>query len=103
MAERTLIDCRRGERRCRGGLARAAGDRRAGAAVAVLLEDRLQAAHRLLELALHPAAGAEALEELVGRQLRVGLQREAHAGLAAAGRLELVDAERPDAVELAGA
>src|SRR3954463_3633663 len=40
------------ERRLRRGLARAARDRRALPAAVVLLEDRLQAAHRLAQVAL---------------------------------------------------
>ena len=85
-------------------LARAARERRPRAAAAVLaLEDVAQAAHRLLELALHPAAGAEGLQELVGGGLGLGQQREAHARGARGPLLEVVDAERADAVELAPA
>src|SRR4051794_22342153 len=89
------------ERRAGRGLARAAGDRRALAAAVVLLEDRLQPAHGLAVLALRPAAG-DALEEAVARELRLALVGEAHARAAAGGALELVDADRPVAVVLAG-
>src|SRR4051794_13030045 len=90
------------ERRVRRGLARAARDRRARAAAVVLLEDRLETAHRLAEVALRPAAG-EALEEAIGGQLRLALEREAHVRAVAGGALELVDADRAVAVVLAHA
>src|SRR3954452_25084060 len=73
-------------------LARAAGDRRPRPPPVVLLEDGLQPAHRLAQLALHPPARAEALEEAVGGELRLALEREAHAGAVARRGLELVDA-----------
>src|SRR3954447_4571792 len=90
------------ERRARRGLARAARDRRSRAAAVVLLEDRLETAHRLAEVALRPAAG-EALEEAVGGQLRLALEREAHVRAVARGALELVDADRAVPVVLAHA
>ena len=62
----------------------------------------LQAAHRLAcSLRFIQPREPEALQEAVGRHLGLGLQREAHAGLAGRRRVELVDAERADAVELA--
>src|SRR3954453_7211017 len=90
------------KRRARRGLARAARDRRGRAATGVLLEDALQTAHRLAEVALRPAAG-DALEQAVGGQLRLALEREAHVRAVAGRALELVDADRAVAVVLAGA
>src|SRR3954447_9258659 len=90
------------ERRARRGLAGAARDRRGGGAAVVLLEDRLETAHRLAQVALRPAAG-EPLEEAVGGELRLALEREAHVRAVARGALELVDADRAVAVVLAGA
>src|ERR687886_794557 len=62
----------------------------------------LQAAQGLAQVAPRPAA-VDALEEAVGRQLRLALEREAHVRAVAGGALELVDADRADAVVLAGA
>src|SRR4051794_19073913 len=59
------------------------------AAAPVLLQDRTQAAHGARVLAPQPPAGAERLADPVGEHLRFALEREGHAGRAAALLLEL--------------
>src|SRR5438067_5245835 len=79
------------------------GDRHAPPAALALLEDRAQPVQRVLVLAPHPAAGAEALEDAVREGGGDRLEREAHARGACRRGRQLVDAERADAVVLARA
>src|SRR6188472_1349468 len=74
-----------------------------GTTAAVFLEDRLQALERPACAPPTPAAVAERLQEPIGRQRRLGLERPFHPCAAARGRVELPRLERLDAVELAAA
>src|SRR5215210_6631126 len=71
-----------------------AGHGRAGAAIVVLLEDRLEPLERLAPAALEPAPQAEGLHQAVRRELGLDLRRVLDLGAAARGR------ERPRGVGL---
>src|SRR5918994_359832 len=76
-----------------------AGDGRARPAVLVLLEDRLEAAQRLAQLALEPPAlAAQGLHDAVGRERRLGLEHVLDLGAAARRHVERPDRRRADAV-----
>ena len=67
------------------------------------LDDGAQAAHRAGVLALHPASARRGSQQPVGERRGDGLDVKLHARRAAGRGRELVDAERADAVVLAGA
>src|SRR5690242_11435344 len=106
MAARTMSRGRRrigaGSYRPVGGIRLQTGDRGAPATVVVLLEDRLQAPHRLVPAAAGPAAHAERLHDAVGRERGLGLRRVLDDG-AAGGRDQRPRAVGLVAVELAAA